>query len=235
MKKRFLQYFCYLFFVIIFSGCTTIFNEATGKKEFYSRDFCVTSDVLIPRPETEQLIDLVKKKCPHVKNILDIGCGSGAISITLAAEINPEIVVATDVSKAALNISETNAQQLLNDVSIIKFLESDVYDRIEGCFDLIVSNPPYVTAEEYDNLEKGVREYEPRLALLGGRDGLDVYKKIITGLDSHLNPAGYLIMEISDAVAGPLSALFKEQTKDHVQIIKDYSGKQRFLFYQKKQ
>jgi release factor glutamine methyltransferase len=172
----------------------------TGKQEFYGREFRVTPDVLIPRPETEHVIEAA---LPHARGrMLDIGTGSGAIAVTLALETGLR-VVATDISSAAVKVARENAQRLGADVD---FVNCDLGSSLAGGFDLVVSNPPYVPQTE--SLPREVREHEPAVALYGGSDGYEVYRRLIPEAARLLNPGGWLVMELGyrsrDAVVGML-------------------------------
>jgi release factor glutamine methyltransferase len=167
----------------------------TGTQEFYGRDFDVTPDVLIPRPETEHLVELAKSHPADL--ILDIGTGSGAIAITLALETSAT-VFATDISAQALRVAQDNAKRL---GARVQFLACDLTSALGPGFDLIVSNPPYVARRDKPTLQREVRDYEPELALYGGDDGLDVYRRLIPQVRALLKPGGRLLMELGDAEA----------------------------------
>jgi release factor glutamine methyltransferase len=168
----------------------------TGRQEFYGREFRVTPDVLIPRPETEHLIEAALAR--SVEAILDIGTGSGAIAVTLALETKAQ-VVATDVSLAALQIAQQNARALSAPVT---FIACDLGAGFaDGSFDLVVSNPPYIAASDRESLQPEVRDHEPALALFGGEDGLAIYRRLIPEAARLLRPGGWLMMELGDARA----------------------------------
>lgn len=181
-----------------------------GEKEFYGRTFIVTPDVLIPRPETELAIDVACVRIDRFSEdrgvrVVDVGTGSGAIAVTLAAERSRVNVVATDVSQAALAIAAANAARH-GVASRIEFrlvpLTGDVRD-----VDLIVSNPPYVPAAEKDTLMRDVRDHEPALALFGGDDGLDVIRRLIPAAFASLRVGGALVMEIGAGQFDDVAAL----------------------------
>jgi release factor glutamine methyltransferase len=164
-------------------------QHITGRQEFYGREFRVTPDVLIPRPETEHLIEAALRVA--ALRILDVGTGSGAIAVTLALESKAR-VTAADISIAALRVAAENARCLGAEVRLVAGdLVSAFADR---SFDLIVSNPPYVP--ESESLPREVREHEPQVALYGGTDGLDVYRRLIPDAARVLEPGGRLIMEL---------------------------------------
>jgi release factor glutamine methyltransferase len=165
-------------------------QQITGVQEFYGRKFRVTPDVLIPRPETEHVIEAALGL--NAKRIVDIGTGSGAIAITLALETGAS-VVATDVSLAALRIAAGNGRAL---GATVEWLACDLASALGGGFDLVVSNPPYVAARDKAVLEREVRDYEPEIALYGGDDGLDVYRRLIPEAERLLAPGGWMVLEI---------------------------------------
>ena len=166
-----------------------------GRQEFYGRDFRVTPDVLIPRPETEGLVEAA---LAQGGTILDIGTGSGAISVTLALETNAR-VFATDISCAALAVARENARDLQANVALVACDLGCAF--ADASFDAIVSNPPYVAERDRAKLQAEVRDYEPALALFAGEDGLAVYRRLIPEAARLLRPGGWLIMELGD-VAG---------------------------------
>lgn len=180
-----------------------------GVQEFWNRDFAVTRDVLIPRPETELIIEellaFLPANAPALpRRIADIGTGSGCLAVTAAAELPFAHLVATDISEAALRVAHVNAAR--HGVSDrIAFRESAYLSGAEGTFDFILANPPYVTETEYQNLAPEVREYEPALALVSGENGLRDISQIVDLACSRLRPGGTLLLEIghehSDAVA----------------------------------
>jgi release factor glutamine methyltransferase len=185
-----------------------------GSQEFWSLDFLITPDVLIPRPETERLVE-ISLQCAGAFNgdlplrILDIGTGSGALAVTLAKELPPAQVLATDVSPAALEIAGGNAARH-QVADRVKLRNSNLFDSIRGYeFHLIVSNPPYIASGEFAALAPEVSDWEPRTALDGGVDGLDYYRGIVAQAFRHLLPGGALIMEIGAAMAGAVGELLR--------------------------
>ena len=207
----------------------------TGCQEFWSLDFLVTPDVLIPRPETERLVE-ISLQCAGAFDsnlplrVLDIGTGSGAIAVTLAKELPRAQVVATDVSPATLEIARHNAaRQRVADR--IQFRTSNLFDTVgEHRFDVIVSNPPYVESGELAMLAPEVSQWEPRTALDGGLDGLDYYRGIIAQGFRHLLPGGALIMEIGAAMAGEIGGLLSAAGEYTPPLIyQDYARKDRVI------
>jgi release factor glutamine methyltransferase len=171
-----------------------------GRRAFRTIELEVTPDVLIPRPETETLVDValeVLEGSPGEPSALDVGTGSGCIALALAAE-NPYVrLLATDVDEAALAVARRNAARLGLERRL-DFALADVFHGLpRGCrFDLIVSNPPYIPAAEYEQLEPNVREYEPRTALHGGEDGLDCYRRLVPQTARRLSAGGVLAVEV---------------------------------------
>ena len=174
-----------------------------GQTQFHGLDLTVDERVLIPRPETEILVDVaidLINEIQGAKNelrILDLGTGSGNIAIALTKSMPDCKIIASDVSEGALEVARINAAR--NGVSDrIDFVLSDVFENIKGKFDIIVSNPPYIARTEFKTLQKEVLR-EPRVALEGGMDGLDFYRKIISASVRHLKPGGYIAFEIGFA------------------------------------
>ena len=171
----------------------------TGLQDFYGREFRVTPDVLIPRPETELLVEAALEVTKVDEAfICDVGTGSGCIAITLLCERSGARAIAVDKSPAALEIAKLNAEkQSVADRSV--FIVSDCFDALdprEYQFDLIVSNPPYVSESALDGLQREVRDHEPRVALSPGPDGLSVIRRLLTEAPAYLKPNGHLLMEI---------------------------------------
>jgi release factor glutamine methyltransferase len=173
----------------------------TGVREFYGRDFRVTNAVLIPRPETESLVEetleILAGSSPAF--IVDVGTGSGCVAITLALECPSARVMATDVSAAALDVARANAQAL--GATGVEFIETSLIPAAVTGLDVIVSNPPYVPQRHRASLPVDVRDFEPSVALFGGEDGQDVIGRLIAAARQTLKPGGSLIMEIGDGQA----------------------------------
>jgi release factor glutamine methyltransferase len=177
-----------------------------GRREFYSLDFRVTPDVLIPRPETELLVvtllDLAKQKPKDTPwAIADIGTGSGILAVCAAKNLPAARVTALDISSAALAIAKENAEKH-GVASRIEFLESDLFDAVseESKFDFLVSNPPYISASEMEKLPPDVKNFEPHTALLAGPKGTEVIERLIPQAAERLTPGGQLLMEISPMI-----------------------------------
>ncbi|MBF0171634.1 MAG: peptide chain release factor N(5)-glutamine methyltransferase [Nitrospinae bacterium] len=169
-----------------------------GEQEFYGRPFTVTGAVLIPRPETEGLVEAaLARGGAKPRRVADIGTGSGCIAVTLACERPAWEIVAVDLSPAALAVAQANARRHGVDRRIA-FVQGDLVAPLDGTFDLIVSNPPYV-ADDAPTVAEGVRRHEPALALFAGADGLDLIRRLVTDAPPRLAPGGWLLMEIGDA------------------------------------
>jgi len=198
----------------------------TGRREFMSLDFMVNESVLIPRPETEVLVEAVGRLGKAGSRVLELGTGSGAIAVSLA-RYNPDWrILATDISTEALLVARENAR--FHDVADrIDFLQSDLFDALssQGSFDWVVSNPPYITTREMEHLPIDIRDYEPKLALDGGADGLDVIRRIISGAYRILSPDGRLAIEIGYGQSEDVQKIADKTGKySDYSIIKDYSG-----------
>lgn len=197
-------------------------NYLIGKKNFYGRDFYLEEGVLIPRFETEILIEKILKIGIDFKRILDIGCGSGIISLTLALEIPNSTVLGIDISSKALSVSNKNKDDLK--VKNCRFKKSNLFESIEAeSFDLIVSNPPYINAKDMEELDNKVKK-EPELALFGGEDGLYFYREIIKKSHKYLNENGYIAFEIGYNQGQSVKELLSFNGYKDITLIKDYNG-----------
>jgi release factor glutamine methyltransferase len=178
-----------------------------GRQEFWGRYFSVNPSVLIPRPETEYIVETVleTKGTQTSPFLLDVGTGSGCIAVTLALEISGASVFAADISEAAVRVARQNAISLGADV---KFLCMDVLDAVAGRFDFVVSNPPYVRRDDITRLQREVREHEPHVALFSPEDELAIYRRLVSGAEQMLNPGGYLIMEVGLGMDEKVMELF---------------------------
>jgi release factor glutamine methyltransferase len=180
-----------------------------GRQEFYGRYFMVNPDVLIPRPETEYIVETVLGlRIDANSSIIDVGTGSGCIGLTLALELPNAQVTISDVSYPALLTAKANAIQLGAKASIVCM---DLLDAVSGPFDIVVSNPPYVSPRESSRLQIEVREHEPHVALFGEEDGLAAYRTLIPSAERVLKTGGYLIMEIGAGLEKRVLELFGTQ------------------------
>jgi release factor glutamine methyltransferase len=165
-----------------------------GSQEFCGLEFEVNADVLVPRYDTEVLVSAAFASHPNAAAILDIGTGSGCVAVSLQKLFTNAAVTATDISNAALTVARRNAEK---HGTAIEFLTGSLLEPVSGrCFDLIVSNPPYIPSADIETLDQEVRDYDPRSALDGGIDGLDIYRELIPAAADHLNPGGWLLVEI---------------------------------------
>jgi len=199
------------------------------EKEFWSKLFFVNSDTLIPRPETELMVEKLIKIFKEKKiSILDIGTGSGCILISLLSELKNSKGVGIDISKKALTIAKQNAEKhrILNS---IKFLNKSLESEFNQKFDLIVSNPPYIKSSEIKNLKEDIKRYEPRIALDGGNDGLDLIKKVIYKTEYILKVKGMLALEIGNEQFKKVSTILIKKNFKIEQIIKDYKDNIRCI------
>ncbi|NMB43093.1 MAG: peptide chain release factor N(5)-glutamine methyltransferase [Clostridiales bacterium] len=196
-----------------------------GYTEFMGLRIKVNENVLIPRHDTEVLVEEVLKVCDN-KNILDMCTGSGCIIISLKKLANIKKAIGVDISKDAIILARENAA--LNEVDV-EFIESDLFENIEGKFDIIVSNPPYIPKADIEDLSMEVRDHEPHLALDGKEDGLYFYRRIIKEVKKYLNPNGYVFFEIGYNQADDLLVLFKSEGIDNVEIIQDLAGLDRVV------
>ena len=211
-------------------------ERLTGRPLWYiigDADFCgykikVDERVLIPRPETEELAMLVVGAAEEGQSVLDLCTGSGAIAIAVYKELekyNRKVkMTATDISADALALAKENAEA--NEADIL-FIQSDLFTRLRGRFDIIVSNPPYIPSKDIDGLQKEVKDFEPRLALDGGEDGLNIYRRIAQEAGKYLNRGGTIIMEVGEGEANEVVKMFK--TNSYAMIIKDFNGVDRYV------
>lgn len=198
-----------------------------GYTEFYGCKILVNSDVLIPRPETEYLLETIRNHQLSPQRILDIGTGSGAIAISLKKIYPQAQVVAVDVSPKALAIAKKNAKE--NHV-IIDFIQANIYKDSLGKFDIIVSNPPYISEKDYTILPLEVKEYEPKLALVGSESGLYFYRKIIEMSKIILTNDGLIFFEIGQDQADEIIKIALSNKFKDVNIIKDLVGRNRIAY-----
>ncbi|MBR6349587.1 MAG: peptide chain release factor N(5)-glutamine methyltransferase [Lachnospiraceae bacterium] len=197
-----------------------------GSTEFMGLTFKVNPSVLIPRQDTETLVEEVIRIIPSEAKVLDMCTGSGCIGISVKCFLHNVDMTLSDISEEALRVAEENAE--LQGVEV-RTVCSDLFENIDGRFDVILSNPPYVTDEEYASLMPEVRDYEPRLALTAGQDGLDIYRRIAKEVPSHLNAEGWLIMEIGCSQADAVRALLEAEGFEDIRIVKDLAGLDRVV------
>ncbi|HOJ11234.1 MAG TPA: peptide chain release factor N(5)-glutamine methyltransferase [Clostridiales bacterium] len=217
-------------------------QHITGRREFMSLDFIVNSHVLIPRQETEMLVEYVIKYInnltykytikPEMFNILDIGTGSGCIAVSLAHYVKNCGITAVDISEEALNTARLNAVK--NGVEDrINFILSDLFNEVAGnLYDVIVSNPPYIAKKEIETLQVEVREHEPIIALDGGVDGFDFYTRITEEAPLFLKVGGILAVEVGYNQAGRVADLMRVCNFRKIEIIKDLDGIDRVVIGQ---
>ncbi len=211
-------------------------ERLTGRPLWYvygDTDFCgykikVDERVLIPRPETEEMVMMAVAAAEEGNSILDLCTGSGAIAVATYKELEKAgrkcKMTAVDISADALTLAKENAE--LNEAEVL-FIQSDLFSRIRGRFDVIISNPPYIPSGEIDGLQKEVRDFEPRLALDGGEDGLDIYRRIAENAPKYLNRHGLLIMEVGAGQAKEVVKLFKGNA--YAMIGQDFNGVERYV------
>lgn len=215
-----------------------------GETNFYGLDFCVDSNVLIPRPETELLVEAVIDEVSSMNkplDILDIGTGSGIIPVTLAKNLKNISLTAVDISDKALLVAKDNAKTH-NVLENIKFLKSDIYSFLQEKnentennteFDIIISNPPYIDKTDMEKLDKEVKKYEPENALFGGDDGLIFYRRILKESISFLKKEGMIFLEIGYNQAEVLKEIGENAGLEFVRLIKDYNDFDRVLIFKK--
>ncbi|MDF2541850.1 MAG: hypothetical protein K0S47_1568 [Herbinix sp.] len=196
-----------------------------GKQEFMGLEFMVTPDVLIPRQDTEVLVEEVLKLCKG-KQVLDLCTGSGCIIISLAKLSTLERAFGLDISENALRVASDNGK--LHNVEV-QWIQSDLYEKLEGRFDIIISNPPYIPSEDIESLMPEVKTYEPRMALDGAEDGLKFYRNITEGLHKHLKKDGFIFFEIGHNQGNDVKEILQNAGFYDVQIIKDLSGLDRVV------
>ncbi len=194
----------------------------THRQEFFGRDFYVDERVLIPRPETEHLVEaaLAYLKTHPGGRVLDVGTGSGAIAVSLAVEIE-RFVIASDISYKALEVARRNAER---HQAAVEFVQADLLEAVAPrSVDLLVSNPPYIPAAETAEMQREVRDWEPHLALFGGADGLAVYRRLICAAETVVKPGGRLVMELGYSSLSGVAALLENCWGD-VQVTDDLAG-----------
>lgn len=199
-----------------------------GNQEFMGYEFHVNEHVLIPRQDTEVLVETALTLVEG-KRVLDLCTGSGCIIISLSKMGHLQQAVGVDLSEEALSVAKENARTLKADVT---FLHSDLFEQVTGVYDVIVSNPPYIETETIAGLMEEVRDYEPRMALDGGRDGLDFYRRIVQDSVSYLADGGYLCFEIGCEQGQAVRTLLEKQGFTECRIVKDLAGLDRVVYGQ---
>ena len=213
-------------------GCPVAY--LVGQREFYSRPFQVSPDVLIPRPETEFIVitalDLLGPESRDATlRIADVGTGSGNIAICLAQQLPGSSIVAIDISPAALEVARGNIE-MHGVESQVELLESHLLAAGDQPLDMVVSNPPYVSEAEYEQLPPDVREFEPRLALVAGASGLEVYQRLLPEAAERLQPGGWLVLETSPMICESLVGLIDSTVGfGPVELTRDLAGKARVV------
>ncbi len=214
------------------------------KKEFWSLDFIVTYDTLIPRPDSEILVEAALKRAKNIAHtlarpltlldigILDIGVGTGCLLIALLRELPSAQGLGVDVSVPALDVAGKNARTH-GVLDRVQFIKSNWCDKVEGKFDMIISNPPYIPRNDYTHLMKDITDYEPYTALVSGEDGLDSYRAISRQVGSRLKSGGYVLFEIGQGQAEAVAELLHENNLAVEEIKKDLAGVQRCVIARK--
>ena len=193
-------------------------SKIIGKRLFFNSEFFVNENVLDPRPETEVVVSVALEK--NFSTVLDLGTGTGCIVISLLKE-RPDVVgVSVDISKECLNVAKINAET--NGVlDRVKFIHSDWFSNVTSRFDLIVSNPPYIGLSELNDLSREVKNFDPKVALFGGRDGLNCYEAIFNDVSRFLNPGGRLITEVGYAQSSIVKKFFLNSGFIDIKVTKD--------------
>ena len=206
-----------------------------GEWGFYGLPFKVRENVLIPRPDTEILVEQCIQLMREIEepNILDIGSGSGAISIAIANELKSSSVTGVDINEDAIKLANEN--KVLNKVENVNFIKSDLFEKLDEDFkyDLIVSNPPYITKEEYETLMPEVKNFEPKNALTDLGDGLYFYREISKKAEAYLKDTGYLAFEIGYKQAKDVSKILEDNNFAILSVVKDYGGNDRVVLAKK--
>lgn len=233
------------FFGLIESRCAgTPLQYLTGKQEFWGIEFEVTPAVLIPRPETEHVIEVALDRLAVREiragrkqtlsgeglNIADIGTGSGCIAVALAKDLPGAQFVGSDISPSALEVARRNAERA-GFADRVSFVLSNLFDEIPLAprFQLIVSNPPYIARREEPTLQREVREHEPELALYGGEEGYELYADLVTQSAEHLEPGGILVLELGHNSLPAVQPLFETPEWTHVGVTNDLAGIPRVI------
>ena len=201
----------------------------TGTQEFMGLEFEVDENVLIPRQDTELLVEEVLKVCKD-KSVLDMCTGSGCIIISLSKLGSIKSAAAVDISQQALQVANRNAKKHNRDIN---FIQSDLFEKVMGNYDIIVSNPPYIRSEELLSLMPEVKDYEPKQALDAGPSGLIFYERIISDFDKYLNPGGYIFLELGYDQGEAVSGMLKKKGFIDIEIKKDFCDLDRLVYARK--
>ncbi len=204
-----------------------------GQREFYALDFRVDRGVLVPRPDTESLLEVALERTEHLNlfgRALDLCTGSGCVAIAFAHHRPVWEVTASDVSADAVRVTRENALRL-GVVPAVRVRQGDLFEivREQERFDLVTANPPYVPTREWEALEPGIREFEPRLSLDGGADGLDCLRRIVAAAPAHLEPSGVLAVEVGYDQGEQVAALLETTGFVDIDLRRDYGGHQRVV------
>ena len=211
-------------------------SQILGERGFWDHDFIVTKDVLTPRPDSEVLIEEAMKCLPNSQQpyeFLDLGTGSGCLLLTLLHEFKQAKGLGIDKSEAALAVAKRNAA-VVNVQERVTFQQGNWASRLTKRFDLVISNPPYIPQAQYDTLMTEVRDYEPKMALIGADDGLGFYREIINQAPNLLGKDGWLIFEVGQGQADEVVAVAEQNGFDLHKIRKDYGGIERAVVLKKK-
>ena len=207
--------------------CTRIpLQHLTGEQEFFGYTFSVNEQVLIPRQDTEILVEEALKRAKEGMALLDMCTGSGCILISILKNVQKVRGTGVDLSAAALEVARENAQKLQTEA---EFIQSDLFEQVEGKYDMLVSNPPYIQTQVIEELMPEVREHEPRLALDGMADGLYYYRSILSQCREYLNPGADLLFEIGADQGEAVSGLLLKAGFTGIQVVKDLAGLDRVV------
>ena len=206
------------------------FHYIVGRKEFYGLEFEVAPGVLIPRPETEILVEAATSIMSGTESpaFYEIGVGSGCISVSILQNVNTARAVSVDISETALSVTARNADRH-GVAGRLTLRKADVFEALFGAFDLIVSNPPYIEDGDLESLQTEVGGFEPHTALFGGRDGLDIIKRIVAEAPEFLKSHGFLLIEIGFGQAGSVKELFAAAVWESVEFLPDLQGISRIV------
>lgn len=220
------------FDVIARRGARVPLQQITGQQEFMGLTFRVNDKVLIPRQDTEILVEEVLKNTHDGMQILDMCTGSGCILVSLLYYSNFCEGLGVDISPQALEVAEENAKNLLADKEgvSVRFVQSDLFEAVDGRFDIIVSNPPYIRSDVVETLMPEVRDYEPRIALDGKEDGLDFYRRILSDCTKVLKKGGMLFFEIGYDQAEAVKGMMEQSGFIGVMVMKDFGGLDRVVY-----